>query len=152
MAPLERWAEASLKWKAEFHLKNEAYSDETLKIRLVDEPTGIDKTADLMIIANSTNPGMPVRVLVENWKTPVPDFIVSVIGTVHQIPVTPEQFQIFKRDFNKAVSSSNVWVIGGGSLHGVDKLVTESLKGNLKWQFNSQKSFLNGNLISKKVF
>ena len=82
-----------------------------------------------MIIADNTHPGMPVQVLVERWKVPVPDFIVSVIGTTHESPVTPEQFQYFKPDFNRAVSSSNVWVIGGGSLHGVDKLVSECLKG-----------------------
>ena len=86
----------------------------------------------MILTANNTHPGVPVRVLVERWKTPAPDFIVSVIGTAHQSPVTPEQFQTFKRDFCKTVSSSNVWVIGGGTLHGVDKLVTESLKGDVK--------------------
>ena len=129
MSPLNRWAEDSLEWKPDFHLINEPYPNETLKIRLVDEPAGIDKSADLMIIADNTHPGMPVQVLVERWKVPVPDFIVSVIGTTHESPVTPEQFQYFKPDFNRAVSSSNVWVIGGGSLHGVDKLVSECLKG-----------------------
>ncbi|XP_063725290.1 transient receptor potential cation channel subfamily M member 2-like [Symsagittifera roscoffensis] len=128
LSPLNRWAADSLEWKPDFHLINEPYPNETLKIRLVDEPAGIDKSADLMIIADNTHPGMPVQVLVERWKVPVPDFIVSVIGTTHESPVTPEQFQYFKPDFNRAVSSSNVWVIGGGSLHGVDKLVSECLK------------------------
>ena len=98
-------------------------------MRLVDEPAGIDKTSGLLPLADNTHPIVPLKVLMDTWKAPIPDFIVSVIGSSHSIPVTPEQFKVFKPGFIKAVSSSNAWIIGGGSLHGIDKLVTECIKG-----------------------
>ena len=98
-------------------------------MRLVDEAAGIDKTAGVLPLADNTHPLVPVQVLMDTWKAPIPDFIVSVIGTSHSAPVTSEQLRVFKPGFIKAVSSSNTWIIGGGSLHGVDKLVTECIKG-----------------------
>ena len=126
--PLERWLDESVIWRKEFHIVNKTYPMNTFKIRITDEPASIDKTANITILGSDIHPSVGLTVLLQKWKIPLPDFIISVIGSNQEVPINTKQMTAFAPGFANAVKSSNTWVIGGGTLHGVDKLITECVK------------------------
>ena len=126
---IHRWVDESATWRKELHLVNRSYPRKTLKIRIVDEPASIDRNVDLTILANDVHPSVGLDALLNQWKLPLPDYVISVIGDTHKTPLTPKQFLDFKPGFLNVLTSSKTWVIGGGSLHGVDKLILECVKG-----------------------
>ena len=110
---------------------NKSYPTQTLKIRIVDETASIDRNVDLTILANDVHPSVGLDALLNQWKLTLPDYVISVIGDTHKTPLSPKQFHDFKPGFLNVLSSCRTWVIGGGSLHGVDKLISDCVKGLL---------------------
>ena len=115
----------------------------THDIEFVDENEGIQKRAQLSILAVDSHPNLFVETLIDNWGLKVPDIIVSVTGTLNHVNLRHEEFSAFQSGLVKVVSTTKCWVITGGTNDGADELVSRALKEvqYLKWLGKNEMNF-----------
>ena len=84
--------------------------------RVISELSGIEKLANLTIVADDTHPLVVVEHLMEDWHLPAPNICISVIGTTgRQVAMLPRYSQRLKQGLLSAVCSTSCWVLTGGT-------------------------------------
>ncbi|XP_063713304.1 transient receptor potential cation channel subfamily M member 1-like isoform X4 [Symsagittifera roscoffensis] len=129
-------------WRSDLHLDSVDFGQTGInrKIRLVgcsnedsagvvSEVGGIEKTAQLTIVADDTHPLVVVEHLLDDWKLDLPNICISVIGTTGKHVVMPPRYLArLKQGLLSAVSSTSCWVLTGGTNQGVDAIACDALK------------------------
>ena len=115
----------------------------THEIEFLDQNEGIQKKAQLSILAVDTHPNLFMEVLLDNWKLQKPDIVISVTGTLNHVNLRRQEFNAFQTGLVKVVSTTKCWVITGGTNDGVDELVSRTLKEvqYLKWLGKTKVNF-----------
>ncbi|XP_063724949.1 transient receptor potential cation channel subfamily M member-like 2 isoform X3 [Symsagittifera roscoffensis] len=123
-----RWTIEDSKWRREHHLLHIKYSERSFGVTVSDEVLGLEKSAQIAVLSSDTHPAIVMDILCNKWKLSIPDIVISVVGTSDRFPLTASQLTHFKGGFCRALSSCRAWVVGGGTLHGVDAVITECVK------------------------
>ena len=124
---LRRYTNEATTWRSEIHLEYVAWKS-FMKLTLTDEVNSVEKEADVAIIANDTHPKQLIHIITQRWMLEKPSFVIAVSGSQRYLPLTSKQVGRFKRELVQAVASSKSWIIGGGTLSGVDGLVGQALR------------------------
>ena len=124
---MKTFAKETTIWRPEVHLRTVEHKT-VGKMNFSDQVENYEKLADFAIISDDSHPKLVLDLLLKEWKLNKPNLVISVTGSTKSLTITADQYARIKNGLMKAVTSTESWVIAGGTSMGVDGLVGEALK------------------------
>ena len=85
-----------------------------------------NKTAPFVTVSDTTSAVLLSHFMEKHWKMRRPEVVISVTGGAQDFVLSPRLKRVFDRGLTSAASSTNAWVITGGTDTGVMKLVASA--------------------------
>eukprot|EP00043_Microstomoeca_roanoka_P018007 m.190040 g.190040 ORF g.190040 m.190040 type:complete len:1456 (+) comp16751_c0_seq1:63-4430(+) len=79
-------------------------------------------------LSSTTKPSLVTQLLCEQWDLRLPRFIISVTGGATTFELPPRLDRMIRQGLRKAATSSNAWIVTGGTNTGVMKYVGEAIQ------------------------
>ncbi|EDV22751.1 uncharacterized protein TRIADDRAFT_28218, partial [Trichoplax adhaerens] len=78
-------------------------------------------------VSHNSKPKDLLKLLIDHWKLPIPNLIISVTGGAKNFKLNQRDQEIFNRGLIKAGQSTGAWILTGGTNIGVVKAVGRAI-------------------------
>ncbi|RDD40557.1 Transient receptor potential cation channel trpm [Trichoplax sp. H2] len=85
------------------------------------------KPAKYARVSHNSKPKDLLKLLIDHWKLPIPNLIISVTGGAKNFKLNQRDQEIFNRGLIKAGQSTGAWILTGGTNIGVVKAVGRAI-------------------------